>query len=43
MDGPWISPREKKIGKNDTEFDFSIGHALVFFSVFMNNKQKNVR
>ena len=27
----------------NAEFDFSIGHALVFFFVFINNKQRNVR
>ena len=26
--------------QNDIEFDLSIGHALIFFSVFMNNEQK---
>ena len=34
-----IQPQEKKVIKNDVEYDFSIGHALVLF-VFMNNKQK---
>ena len=35
-----IHHRMKNLYKNDIEFDFSIGHALVFFSIFMNNKQK---
>ena len=34
-----IHPRKKHVNQNDVEFDFSIGHALVFFC-FLNNKQK---
>ena len=29
-----IHPRKKNWNQNDVEFDFSIGHALVFFSFF---------
>ena len=32
----------KLLDQNVVEFDFSIGHALVIFSIFINNKQKNI-
>ena len=35
-----IHPRKKNVNQNDVELDFSIGHALVLFQFFLNNKQK---
>ena len=35
-----ILHRKKNLKQNDVEFDFSIGHALVLFPFFFNNKEK---